>query len=474
MDLNVENVKDWHVLTFLVGLVLALKFPVINLSYHWDAILLVQQSEFYALNSFFALPPGGGGVHVPFLQWLLAGLYSLFGESVILSHVVIYAFSITGLFFTYLTGKELYSKKVGFIASLFLLFSPIYFALSGQVLFDIPLVAMTMVTLYFGLKGKLKFYLPAALLLVLTKEPGFLAVFAIAVYRYLKTREIKDFVIYFSPLIGLILWELHLFNTGYSTGWFGLKFLGIITAKRFAASIYQILFWNYHWILSIFLIVYIYKEREELSFDLENPEKKFPLILTASFYLLLFGLGPVNLLPRYLLPITPIFSIFSVKAIIEIDANFKQILVIVIIFLFASCWYWNSGIKGAVQDPVFRGFMPNKLTSVNNGELSLEYTDYVKMEGKVWDYITKNCKDSEIVAAYPFEMKEVRVKVKNRKRWKSLNISIFRPGEDKLKEVNYLVHEPYYRPEYSIDKVNKTLLKEYSSGGDTLKIFELN
>ena len=104
-------------------------------------------------------------------------LYLLFGfseDAAVLTNLIFLAIL---LFFTYLTGKELYDEKTGVLASAMISMYPVMFGLSRFYLIDFSLVAFSMVSFFFLIKFKNSarkiypvFFIMASILGLFTKQ----------------------------------------------------------------------------------------------------------------------------------------------------------------------------------------------------------------------------------------------------------------------------------------------------------------
>jgi hypothetical protein len=453
---NIKHKKDFLYFLSLLTLIIILKLPTMNLDYHWDETVFAVQAKYHSIFGFFKIPPGRI-VHVPFFIYFVALNYKLFGESSFISHFIVAIFSFIGAYFTYLLGKFLFNNKIGIIASLFLFFSPMYFALSGQLLYEIPLAAMTVVTLYFGLKREIIPYIISASILVLTKEPGVLVIIALLIYFLIEKIKIKKLLIYSLPIFFLFLWFIWFKSqVGHfvSSDFFAPTNI-VMIIKRFAAITYQVFLWNYNWLLTIPVALMLFREKIKIV--------QLPLILIIIFYIILFSVAPIYLLPRYLLPISPLFFILSSAAIYKFFRGRLNVVVLLVILLFITCYRYNWGIKGFIQDPIFHStiFYPKNLTSVVNGELNLDYIDIVKTEDQTLDFIFNKYSNS-VVAPFPlFEDAGLEINVGNR-QWSKYNIKISFPSNESIKNADLIIYEQYSWPENVIVNFSKLeLIKKF-------------
>ena len=473
-----ENLK----LFLLLFLIILLKYPTFNLSYHWDETNYVYYGKWFSSHGLFSIPPNHDG-HVPLFSWILAIGIIMFSETHFLSHLIIAFLSSITVYFTYLLGKFLYNKDVGIMASLLMFFSPVYFAISGQALIDIPLVAFTVITLYFGLKKKMNLYIISACLLVLIKEPGFLVIIALSLYQLIKKEKPKVISIYLAPILVLLIWLFWYFTQTGNTGWFKLstasgKALNIGSLKlpipvsslvfyKIVAIIYQIFFWNYNWILTLIMCIVIIS-RKKFKFKKDS----IPLLITGGLFFIVFSFIAITFLPRYLLPLYPFFFIFSAYTLDSFKR--KWIIFLIIIILFISAYRWNWGLKGFIQDPVFHStiFYPKIITSVKNGELNLDYIDIVKIEKEALDFIFRNYKNSTITATNPMVYPHcIGVIDVGYRQWIKNNVTVLYPvNEENIKKSNLVIVESYSNWYYD----NKDKFSNIFSKLEIIKKFEEN
>ena len=119
-----------------VLILLIYKLPILNAPYFWDGMLWIKSAEWISNNGFnpiLPLPLSFGGIdtgHPPLVLLSLALAFFTFGNSLIVAHLVILFFASLTLYFTYLLASHIYNEQVGVIASILLLFSPLFFAQS--------------------------------------------------------------------------------------------------------------------------------------------------------------------------------------------------------------------------------------------------------------------------------------------------------------------------------------------------------
>jgi len=272
--------------------VLVLKYPVLNLPYSWDAMnYIIPAAQHVYSNGFILFLWEYSNGHPPFYFLLLGFIFKLFGNTAFVAHFVSVLFSFLSVYFTYLTGKHLFNRKIGVISSLMMLFYPTFFSYSSLAYLAMPLVALTIMSIYLFLRGNTTSYIIISSFLVLTEERGIFVPAALLLYWVIKNKKIdikKDFI-FGIPLIVFALWlfsnKLHygtflypLNSTLFSFGIVNI-FNGIIILKS--------LFFDYFkWILTSFILLCCF------NFNMfKNKIKVFySFIISFIFFLLLFNL----------------------------------------------------------------------------------------------------------------------------------------------------------------------------------------
>ena len=416
--------KDRNIALVLFFVVFLSKLPTMGLDYHWDAVLYSKQALFYAENGPFAVP-GGRIAHVPLLQWITAMPFKVLGESPFVGHFIIALFSFIGVFFAYKTGKIIGGKKTGIVGAFFVFLSPAYFSISGQFLFDVPVTAATLAAVYYFAKNDVNGYLLSASAAVLLKETGILIVGAAILYAVF--RERKKIVIYALPVLLTIIWQLWMsFNRPVSGFLISSSALNI--PARLIAATYDALFMNYSWLLSILILYAIYKKKSVKGrLDI--------LPITIAVYILFFGIVPVFMLPRYFMPATAIAAVWAAGSLTNTIKKYN-IVALIVCFLLASTFAIHDGVKGLAEDPVYRGgIYENKITALKNGEMTMDYADFVKADEDAIKYIIANYSGKTVAAEFPiYEPEMANVDVGER-QWLKNKIHVIPLNESKKADI---------------------------------------
>lgn len=425
------ELDDKRIGTIFLALVILAKLPTMGLEYHWDATFYAKQAALYAKSPFAVSE--GRIVHVPLLQWLTASMFFLFGESAFLAHFVIALFSFVGVYYAYLLGRELGDKLSGLLSAVLVFMLPAYFAFSGQYLFDIPVAALSIASIFYFIKRDDRKYAVSALMMVFLKETG--VILAGAAFLYSLAFERKK-AVYSMPALALpLIWHAWIGRSREVTGFLvnsGLENLPL----RFFASLYDVFFINYTWVLLLPVFYALYKGH------LHFKSRSWAIPFSIACYVGFFSLVPVFLLPRYFLPATALLAIVSgVSLSHSIKSGRRAVLIaFVISTLFISAYYGHDGLKGKLEDPLYRAYLGWEITSVKNGEMTLEYIDFVSAEKEALDYIMSKYQGKKIVATFPIYEESLRDIDVGSRKWKKNDIEVLPP--ERSGEAAALVKEP--------------------------------
>jgi 4-amino-4-deoxy-L-arabinose transferase-like glycosyltransferase len=216
--------SDWAVGAALFLLVLAMNAPFLRLPHYWDSLTFVAQTDHIFRNGFSpALPEAEDFGHPVLLQEILALVWLVAGESLLMSHLVMLCFAAATLYLTYDLGRWLYGPATGVVASVLLAFYPLFWAQSTHVLLDLPTAALALLAIRSLLRGQTAWYLAAASAMVLTKTTGIALVPAALLYvlvrdwrRLSGLKLIVALSIHTLPLLAAAGWLWYHYQ---STGW---------------------------------------------------------------------------------------------------------------------------------------------------------------------------------------------------------------------------------------------------------------
>jgi len=376
---------------------------------NWDEATHAQVAKgIVEENDWFALYPKGTTFYnfwfhkPPFNFWLMAIAYKLLGITTFASRAVSALFAIGCIVVTYFLGKELFNKKIGFIASLILILSPQFLHKSRMAMLDVPTTFFILLSFLIFLllkKNQTNYYytlLGISLALgTLTKQiVGLFPLFIILIYILLtkefyliKNKKIFQTIFIFFLIIspwyiaqllinGLEFINQHIVNH---------VFIRAIEAKHSDYGnifYFLVLLWGFYpWIIfllpALILVIYMaikYKQKQS--------------ILLLTWFIVIFGIFLIGKtkFPWYLIPLYPVLALFGAYFFTELNLDFKKykIPVGIIFFLIFFIIYFH------LPEPLYCN---NELYNINllSRDKDLFVHDSVKANGPGFVfYVGKN------------------------------------------------------------------------------------
>jgi len=452
---------------FFFVLVLGLKFPILNTPHYWDALNRVHNADWVMNHGFNPFLEKGGGLlnaqgRPPFFFELLALTWTIFGRSLPVTHLVIIGFSFLGLLFTYLLGRRLAGAQVGFWAAVLLFFSPLYFAQSGLLNYEIPLTALSMMTVYFAFTRKRLVYLISAACLVLTKETGMLILLPVVLVVWLRHRKngnvAGELLWAASPVLAYLAW---LIACRIYLGWFlfpsHLEIINLSSplhlVRVFLARSSQMFFKNGHVILSlvIFLTVPAWVKRL-------RAEKTGVVLVAAGLasYLVFFSFYPIPL-DRYLLPVYPLFFLLFFWSLAGIGRRARAVsalALIVVVPLFIVYWTGHRNAPGS------------------DLESNMEYLDFIEVHADAVRYLKANFPGKRILTDWPQTM-ELRYPFEGYTGRPLQASSIFEEYDPREVDLFYFVPTGVKEFADTRDRLDLVLLARFEKKGKEAMIYQI-
>ncbi len=531
-----ERKYDLVFLLFLFLLLILFKYPVLNLPYYWDGLNYIAPTidKIYHGEINWDLLDSNRG-HPLFLPFFIAFLFKIFGAYQVIANSAILFFSLLVLYFTYLIGKELFNRPVGIIASLLLMFTPIFFSYSAMLFLDIPLTALMIMSIYFSIKSKPIPYIIFSSLAILTKELGILVVFGVFLSKLIK--KDRNLILYCSPLLifflSLLINKLLYNQIFYPLNASVIHIMPIKNLFNLLIILKTIFFDQYRWLLtSLFLISFIDIKKLKVIKNL----KKF-IFCSIIFLIMFIFLYNINFFTKFFLNYYPnistyfntvksfslLFSllfiviILTYKEIIKFIIGLKNHEIVITLLMIISLLIFIIPVATRYLLPslpiifLLYSFSINKLfknykyliliiiiiifslnyfgnrsTEGFTLENNMEYVDLIKTHQLASSYIENNFPDSVVLAAFPqsFELKyPYSGYVK-----KPLNVATINPLPNLAdKDKNFSINPDnidlyYYSPQEHSSKqildvkeqLNLTLIKRFEINNKSTEIYIVN
>lgn len=371
----------------------------INDVFFWDTVQLgSKHGQFYFDNglSLSFLPDEINSGHIPVFGYYLALVWTIFGKSLLVSHLAMLPFIVGIVFFIQQLVSLRFSGPLSFLALLLILSDPTLVAQVGLVSPDLGLICFFLGTLYYQKKNNKKLKAFFLFCLVLISMRGMFLVFAFFLFEWgIERHKIGLLLKSYLPavLLAFIYFLLHYYSKGWfafhsGSPWgesFSLESLGSMLKKPLII-LWRLLDFN-RWF--IFIVGFYF------AFRLFKADRKLYLI-TSELYLLgiigvIFGLTGTLFsgltAHRYFLPMNLLLAFYFLRMIQLADIKLKTkkaILVSSILIL----WTGHLLIYPAQID--------------QGWDASLAHKPYFELRGELERYLHDNgINKSEVCTAFP-------------------------------------------------------------------------
>jgi hypothetical protein len=308
--------RQYYVLVFLFLLetLLVIHLRLLGLPFFWDehgqfiptALDLLRNGSWIAHST---IP----NVHPPAVEAYLVLWYKVLGFSIPVTRFAMLLLAGLGLLVTFLLTLELSPRSAAtpaFLASLFLLLSPLFYTQSMMAELDMPAMLFTLLAVFWFLRKNYAAASAASVALVLIKETGLVVPFVLCLIL-LSRKDWRRAAYFFAPGVALVAWLIFLHrSTGYWLGNPGFANYNITyalhparIAMSFLRHIYYLFFAEFRWIGTLVLLCTIRTAKE-----FRNHAWRVVIAVASANVLLVTVLGGAEL-ERYLLPVLPFFYI---------------------------------------------------------------------------------------------------------------------------------------------------------------------
>lgn len=376
----------------LAGIAILCKLPTLGTPAYWDEMGWLRQADWLSERSLAAALPGLRPAsafwgHPPGLHVMLAALGKVFGVSVTLAHALIAVFAALGVCATYLLARRLYGSPTAWLAAIFLLLSPLYFAQSGMFLADVPVTALGALVMYFALANRYGPYVVCASSMVLVKETAIVLVVAVILYRFLimspiREASLREVVKYCVPLavIGAFM-LLQKVTTGkfffiydFDIELFQLTPAGV---RRQFELITRWIFLEQNRFVFTGLIAL------NLLFNAQARRRRELWLFLFVVVLSGYSFSVLYFLPRYLLPVLPLFYILAAVAVFDLIRRPKLQLAAAGALLSLSVW-------SLIVQPL-----------TGNAEQTLRYLDIIAMNKAAAYRVAGEFPEARVLTTWP-------------------------------------------------------------------------
>jgi 4-amino-4-deoxy-L-arabinose transferase-like glycosyltransferase len=397
------------VLVGIYAILLALHAPFLRLSYFWDeaGYYIPAALDFYRHGRLIPHLTLASG-HTPLVMVYLGLLWRLFGFSTFVARAGMLLIAAAAVLGTYLLGRRVAGREVGFWSALLLAIEPLFFAQSSLALLDLAAACFTTWAILFLMEERFWGFALATSLAVLSKETVVVmlpVVWAFLIFRH-KGIGLRPWCAALAPLLPLIIWAGYYHHeTGFWTGnpqYLQYNLYSALTPihilRSLLARLYEIFVQGFNWVLTLGTLGSLTVLRRRASTLLQgNATQSAPpfrvlsprfgdfVFLTVGLmivYILMLSLVGGAILPRYMLPVFPVFCILTVALISELPRKTAWALYGVTALCFIAAWFINPPYPFPYED-------------------NLSYADFIRLHQRAASFLETLPGDPVILTAWP-------------------------------------------------------------------------
>ncbi len=394
----------------------ALHYPLLRLPYFWDeaGYYIPAAWDFYRsglLVPHSTLPTG----HSPLVIVYLGFVWGLWGFSALASRTAMVLVASATVVSLYALGRRVgdpkKNRELAGWSALLLALSPLFFAQSSLAHLDLAAGLFTTLAILSLLGRRVTSFTLAASLAVLSKETAVVLLPVAWTFAWRKRQELRAraWIGLVAPLLPLLAWAAYYrHSTGYWTGnreYLEYNFFSTLDPGRFVWSLlrrlYEVFIGGFNWLLVVGSIVGIRwgqscgwaREWKTVGRNQKaegRPEKQHNMDSDFHFlagglcavYVLMLSLLGGAVLPRYLLPIFPVFYLLMSGFVWRLPKAFARGICMTAMGCFVGAWCINPSYPFPFDD-------------------NLSYADFVRLHQQTAQFLEALPEDARILTAWP-------------------------------------------------------------------------
>ena len=380
--------------------------PLMTLPYFWDEAGYYIPAALDIYNGWRLVPestlPTG---HTPLLMIYLALVWKVFGFSPLVTRTAMVLVAAATVTATYVLARRVTGREPAAWAALLLALSPMFFAQSTMVFLDLPAALFTTLAVIALLDGRTLMFAVVASLAVLTKETAVVVLPVAWTYAIYAARRgapqqgrgqapPRRWVLLIVPLVPLIVWTIYYHHkTGFWTGnaeYLQFNLYSTLSPGRFfwtlLRRLYEVFIGGFNWLLVAGAAAGIWWERKQSHRGTEAQSKSRDLILLAAAmvaaYVLMLSVVGGAVLPRYLLPIVPLFILVAVGLVWRMPKAIARATCGIALAGFVAAWFINPPYPFPYED-------------------NLSYADFIRLHQDAARYLESRPSGERFLTAWP-------------------------------------------------------------------------
>lgn len=400
-----------------------LHLPLLRLPYFWDeaGYYIPAALDFYrswALIPKTTLPEG----HTPLVMVYLGLSWRFLGYSPWVARTAMTLIASATVAALYGLGRRVASREIATWSALLLALSPLFFAQTTLVHLDLAVALFTTLAVYFLVGDQIWLFALAGSLAVLSKETAVVLLPVAWLYAWRQRRcyaagwraYLPSLAVLFVPVVPLAAWALYYHHaTGFWTGnsgYLSYNLYSTLSPVRIFWSLlrraYELFIGGFNWLLVVGAAMGFRwgrkDENRKSKLEIRNSEPsavselRVPRLVSrppwrpfisliaglVAIYLLLLSLVGGAILPRYLLPVLPLFYLFMVALVTRLPRLQSRLILAAAACCFVWAWFINPPYPFPFED-------------------NLAYADYIRLHQEAVCYLESQPGQPRILTAWP-------------------------------------------------------------------------
>jgi 4-amino-4-deoxy-L-arabinose transferase-like glycosyltransferase len=394
------------IFTAIFAALLLLHLPLLRLPYFWDeaGYYIPSALDFFqgwSLLPHTTLPEG----HTPLVIAYIGLAWKIFGYSPLAARAAMTLIAAATVTTIYSLARRIANAEIAFWTALLLGLSPMFFAQTTLVHLDLAAALFTTLAVLFFLDGRTWLFALAASLAVLSKETAVILLPVAWICAWRNRRlfaasekiPVSTWIALGIPLLPLAAWTLfYHHSTGFWTGNQGYLSYNLYSTLppvrvfwSFARRIYELFFSGFQWVLTLAVPAGIWWGRKYSPMDPKRltdgpPWRAFIFLAgaTVAAYLALLSIVGGAILPRYLLPVMPMFYLALVAMILRLPRRAARTILTLTAACFIASWFINPPYPFPFED-------------------NLAYADFVHLHQQAAEFLEHQPGQPRILTAWP-------------------------------------------------------------------------
>lgn len=379
---------------------LILHLPFLRLPYYWDEAGYYIPAALDFMRHGLLIPratlPSG---HTPLVMVYLGVLWRIFGFSPAITRAAMILVAAVTVTAAWALGRRVAGSEAGIWAAMLLAISPLFFAQSSLVFLDLAAALFTTLALLFALNRHWAGFALTASLAVLSKETAVILLPAVWVWMLIRRRDRSRQAWMFSAIPATVLAAWALFYHGRTGFWTGnadylqynlySAFTPLHVARAFLARFAEVFAQGFNWLVVAAAVAGIWwmRKRKPGSANAAHDARNFgdfaflALALIAVYILVLSVVGGA-ILPRYMLPVFPVFYVLAAAFIFLLPKSAARVICCGVAACFVAAWFINPPYPFPYED-------------------NLSYATFIHLHERAAGYLESLPGDPTILTAWP-------------------------------------------------------------------------